>query len=1020
MSEKPVKQLIAGADSQTEFYPKQLMQNVLDGEAGENLYAYLSKFNHINAGYVASASAARNAIPEIYRKPGFIITYYINEKPTTEQFIGTKEDASNGNWVSNSYWQLVDGIGEVESNSITLNQLSKEVIDLLGKGNNKITNYPDGEDLTEIDACGGNGKHEINVLKFADKKYNSTNFSGLGRIYLRKNLVEIEQENRTKVTKNILTQEMINATNTRYIIQYDYDLGGETITVPEGCVLQFEGGSFNNGNLILKNSTIVGEGNISGVELIGTLLNPLSSKMFGFISDGETNNYLQLRSLLIAGNNLECDVDIERGNYYIRKVEDEDLLFKHSIDFHNSTIIWDSGNYPNFSITIRPNESQSLSEDDIEAIQEWFNSFDNTGNDYGGTTKIPNISENIKDALVSFGNNETEVVRRGQNTVFTKRELLYIGKLGDTDCSIWNKPFTISSGSYIKGNSGGYIKNLKLILIGNKYTESYSGYRHLGFDIYNVLNYNIRNIEINTDDIINDSYVYNNITITSGYNVTLKELIIGGNDNKATSSSYNIQCSNIVNFNIIDSTVGSLGGVSWGAFGCNYLYNIKVTNLTTNRFDVHWRLHSAIFDKCTFGTYGIYYSGKGIIRCTDCDFTDYALVGRNDYSAIFDGDIYINNCVYHPRLSGKEVNSCFIYLWHVPTFDSQIAGYDIVPVGANNVYIDNLLIDFSRGFYYGSRSVLNYTFATYGSSTINNESEVLTKYKYPNFYLNNVQIANYGNKTVRAFLRKANSTIFQYATHDDVGAELPNNIFSITNSNISTYQARLGTWDFFTNSDGTTKDLIPTSTSMKTKFIIKNHATPVFARSYWKYTWWEIHDSIISSFYRGDTTNQYYPYFRFYNCRIKPYTDGGAFGYFIPWQASTEQSYIPTICKDCVIDIPEGWENVEENDRPLILQTYLAPSSENGILAIYARHVGYTGVINYRKFDDCIVSNELFTELEKYWNLIENNTYEQYVGRDFDRTLGLLNDNTQNKGSYVNDGIIYNTDGTLMSKVVII
>lgn len=257
MSEKPVRQLIAGAESQTEFYPKQLMQNVLDGEAGENLYAYLSKFNHINVGYVASTSAAYNAIPEIYRKTGFIITYYLNEKPTTKQFIGTKEDAGNENWLVDSYWQLINGVGEVESNSITLNQLSKEVLDLLGKGNNKIINYPDGEDLTEIDACGGNGKHEINVLKFADKKYNPANFSGLGRIYLRKNLVEVEQEDETQVTKNVLTQEMINTVNTRYIIQYDYDLNGEEITIPEGCVLDFQGESFSNGTIILDRTLVL-------------------------------------------------------------------------------------------------------------------------------------------------------------------------------------------------------------------------------------------------------------------------------------------------------------------------------------------------------------------------------------------------------------------------------------------------------------------------------------------------------------------------------------------------------------------------------------------------------------------------------------------------------------------------------------------------------------------------------------------------------------------------------------------
>ena len=48
---------------------------------------------------------------------------------------------------------------------------------------------------------------------------------------------------------NILTQEMMSKENTIYIIQYDFDLNGETITVPEGSILKFEGGSLKNGNI---------------------------------------------------------------------------------------------------------------------------------------------------------------------------------------------------------------------------------------------------------------------------------------------------------------------------------------------------------------------------------------------------------------------------------------------------------------------------------------------------------------------------------------------------------------------------------------------------------------------------------------------------------------------------------------------------------------------------------------------------------------------------------------------------
>lgn len=259
MSTKETKQLFFDKDNPQEFYPKQLMGNVLDGEEGENLYSYLSKFNHINVGYVASSIDARNSVGNIFRKNGFYLTYYLNKKSITEIFIGTNEDAAiEDKWSNDDYWEFHDGVGQVESNSITLNQLSKEVIDLLGKGNNKIINYPDGEDLTEVDVCGGNGKYEINVLKFADKKYNPANFSGLGRIYLRKNLVEIEQKNETKVSKNVLTQEMINKPNTIYIIQYDYDLQGANIVLPRNTDLFFVGGSINNGSITFENGRPIG------------------------------------------------------------------------------------------------------------------------------------------------------------------------------------------------------------------------------------------------------------------------------------------------------------------------------------------------------------------------------------------------------------------------------------------------------------------------------------------------------------------------------------------------------------------------------------------------------------------------------------------------------------------------------------------------------------------------------------------------------------------------------------------
>ena len=93
-----------------------------------------------------------------------------------------------------------------------------------------VINLADEEDITS--------KH--NKLQFKDKEYNPDQFSGLGKMRIRKNIID---------GKNILTQNNISLSNTVYEIRYDFDLNGETLEIPEGCVLDFQGGSFSNGAL---------------------------------------------------------------------------------------------------------------------------------------------------------------------------------------------------------------------------------------------------------------------------------------------------------------------------------------------------------------------------------------------------------------------------------------------------------------------------------------------------------------------------------------------------------------------------------------------------------------------------------------------------------------------------------------------------------------------------------------------------------------------------------------------------
>lgn len=72
----------------------------------------------------------------------------------------------------------------------------------------------------------------------ADK---TNNTDGMGKIYLKKNKA---------------IQEQMKQPNTIYVIQYDFDLGGKELVVPENCVLEFDGGMLKNGSVTFNNNFI--------------------------------------------------------------------------------------------------------------------------------------------------------------------------------------------------------------------------------------------------------------------------------------------------------------------------------------------------------------------------------------------------------------------------------------------------------------------------------------------------------------------------------------------------------------------------------------------------------------------------------------------------------------------------------------------------------------------------------------------------------------------------------------------
>lgn len=164
-----------------------------------------------------------------------------------------------------------------------------------------IINNPDDEDLTEE-----TNENEEKVMKLADKEYNAAGFSGLGRVYLRRNI---------SAAKNVLTQDMMSKANTRYIIQYDYDLNGATINIPDDCVLDFQGGCFKNGNITFSNTELLGLVKFDNVIPAGSVKNnTISVKWFGAKGDGITDDTLSINIAHLIEN---VNISYPAGTYVI-------------------------------------------------------------------------------------------------------------------------------------------------------------------------------------------------------------------------------------------------------------------------------------------------------------------------------------------------------------------------------------------------------------------------------------------------------------------------------------------------------------------------------------------------------------------------------------------------------------------------------------------------------------------------------------------------------------------------------
>lgn len=230
--------------------------------------------------------------------PGYIVSGWSDAPVTTSDTTVTLQ--MGGEYIAGGNYDALfaDDVTIPSATSTTAGVMSaddKTILDNLASKENLII-PADEEDITS----------ESGALKFKDREYDEANFSGKGYKILRKNI----QDN-----KNVLTQEMINETNTVYEIRYDFDLNGATINIPEGCTLKFEGGSFNNGNIV-GNETVL---KASSTKIIDCTLQGIFNAPEAYIEwfGGKADNNTDcLQAFNTAVNNFVC-IKLLGGTYLV-------------------------------------------------------------------------------------------------------------------------------------------------------------------------------------------------------------------------------------------------------------------------------------------------------------------------------------------------------------------------------------------------------------------------------------------------------------------------------------------------------------------------------------------------------------------------------------------------------------------------------------------------------------------------------------------------------------------------------
>lgn len=142
----------------------------------------------------------------------------------------------------------------------------------------------------------------------------------------RANPADTSGKEKVVLDKSKTFGEQVVNSDTIYEIRDNFNLGGASVSIPAGCVLDFKGGKVSNGTLVFQNTILSGNPVIE-TDFSGTLSNDtILSKWF--FSGNSTDVTEKMRSFISAG----CpNVVINRGTYLVKTGTDDRIELPNNI-----------------------------------------------------------------------------------------------------------------------------------------------------------------------------------------------------------------------------------------------------------------------------------------------------------------------------------------------------------------------------------------------------------------------------------------------------------------------------------------------------------------------------------------------------------------------------------------------------------------------------------------------------------------------------------------------------------------